>query len=148
MDADDFRSNLSWALYEAAMTARRMSTERLAELGIDGRQFGLLSLLAQGGTWSQQALGEALHIDRTTMVGLIDHLEAQHYVTRRRNPDDRRLDAPALTQRGRQLQQQARDVLAACEQSFLAPLSAAERAELRRLVGRLTAPDASSDRPR
>jgi DNA-binding MarR family transcriptional regulator len=148
MDADDFRANLSWALYEAAMTARRMSTERLAALDIDGRQFGLLTLLALGGTWSQQALGEALHIDRTTMVGLIDHLEAQHFVARQRNPSDRRLYALALTERGRQLQQQARDVLAACEQRFLAPLSAAEQAELRRLVGLLTAPAASDERPR
>jgi DNA-binding MarR family transcriptional regulator len=39
---------------------------------------------------TQAALGEALRIDRTTMVALIDELEARGYVQRKRHPDDRR----------------------------------------------------------
>jgi DNA-binding MarR family transcriptional regulator len=45
---------------------------------------------SERGSLSQQAIGERLRIDRTTMVALIDDLERGGYVKRERNPHDRR----------------------------------------------------------
>jgi DNA-binding MarR family transcriptional regulator len=47
-----------------------------------------------------------------------------------------------LTDAGRRVQQEAAELLAACEQHYLEPLSQAERRELRRVLGRLVRRDA------
>ena len=47
----------------------------LARLGINGREFGLLTLIEAEGPASQQRLASRIGVDRTTMVGLIDALE-------------------------------------------------------------------------
>src|SRR5207237_3963039 len=69
----------------AARTGQELAGRRLAPMGLSVRLCGVLNLLAEGPI-SQQALGEQLGIDRTTVVELIDDLEQQGVVVRRRNP--------------------------------------------------------------
>ena len=61
----------------------------------------MLSTLEAVGPCSQQQLVEALHVNRSMMVKLIDGLEARGLVERRRNPDDRRSYALYPTAAGR-----------------------------------------------
>ncbi len=61
----------------------------------------LITLEAQGPT-SQQVLAERLNVNRTVMVKLIDSLEARGFVTRVRNPEDRRAYALVPTALGRE----------------------------------------------
>src|SRR5438445_355841 len=68
----------------AARTGQELAKRRLSPLGLSVQLCGVLNLLAEGPV-SQQALGEQLGIDRTTMVELIDQLEQQAVVVRRRN---------------------------------------------------------------
>jgi DNA-binding MarR family transcriptional regulator len=60
-------------------------------------------LIRTQGPRSQQYIGEALRIDRTTMVGVIDDLERRGLVQRVRDPDDRRRYAVSLTDKAREL---------------------------------------------
>src|SRR4051794_23470427 len=60
----------------------------------------LIALEAQGPA-SQQELAQRLNVNRTVMVKLIASLEARGYVTRVRNPDDRRAYALHPTPAGR-----------------------------------------------
>jgi len=60
---------------------------------------GVLNRLAVGPI-SRHELGEQLGIDRTTMVELIDDLEGQGVVVRRRNAADRRSYSIQLTPQG------------------------------------------------
>lgn len=84
--------------------AHRSTHQRLAAallpLGLEVRDFGVLAVLAHG-PLSQRQLIDVLGVDKSTMVRVVDDLERQELVTRRRNPHDRRAYAVELTDRGR-----------------------------------------------
>ena len=83
---------------------------------------------------SQQAIGERLRIDRTTMVSLIDDLERAGYVKRDRNPGDRRAYVITLTPAGKRAQARAEQAVDADALEFFGRLSESERQQLHRLL--------------
>jgi len=86
---------------------------------------------------TQKALGEALRIDRTTMVALLDDLEGKGYVVRQRHPGDRRAFLVHPTDSGRAAKAAAVQILDEQQRRFLAPLTPAERSQLAVLLNRL-----------
>src|SRR5947209_18060967 len=88
-------------LFLASQAAQQLANERLSPLGITAREFGVLTLLARAGQLSQQAIGEQLRIDRTTMVAIVDALEQAEFGRRGRNPSDRRAVAVTPLPQGR-----------------------------------------------
>jgi DNA-binding MarR family transcriptional regulator len=133
---------LGAALTWAAQNAQEMADRALRPLGLGVNHFGVMTLLrnealADGESLSQQAIGERLRIDRTTMVALIDDLERAGYAKRGRNPDDRRAYVITLTAAGRKAQKRAEDTVDAGAEHFFGRLSEAERLELNRLLRRL-----------
>lgn len=128
---------LAWA----AENAHEVANRALEPLGLTVKHFGVMTFLhhetepnGERGSLSQQAIGELLRIDRTTMVALIDDLEQKGYVKRERNPDDRRAYVISLTAAGRRAQAKAEDAVDAHALEFFGRLSKAERAELHRLL--------------
>jgi DNA-binding MarR family transcriptional regulator len=130
----------------AAQMAQEVANRALEPLGLTVKHFGVMTFLRQerehgeGGSLSQQAIGERLRIDRTTMVSLIDDLERAGYVKRERNPDDRRAYVITLTAAGRRAQARAEEAVDAHALEFFGQLSEAERQELHRLLKRLIEP--------
>jgi DNA-binding MarR family transcriptional regulator len=120
----------------AARTGQELASRRLAPMGLSVRLCGVLNLLAEGPI-SQQAVGEQLGIDRTTVVELIDELEQQGIVVRRRNPADRRSYALTLTPRGRTVQKRAARAFDAAADEFFDALEPAERQMLLGMLQRL-----------
>src|SRR5256885_8585368 len=91
----------------AARTGQERASSRLAPLGLTVRTCGILNLLVDQGPLSQQAIGEMLSIDRTTMVEIVDELEHAGIVRRIRNPRDRRAYLVTLAPGGRTKQKRA-----------------------------------------
>jgi DNA-binding MarR family transcriptional regulator len=85
--------------------AHRSSHQRLAAtlapLGLAARDFGVLAFLSRG-PLSQRQLIDLLGVDKSTMVRVVDDLERQGLLVRRRDPNDRRAYAVELTDHGRQ----------------------------------------------
>jgi DNA-binding MarR family transcriptional regulator len=109
----------------------------LAPLGIDGRELAVLTALSEQGPVSQQEMSRALGIDRTTMVALVDGLEGKGLVERRADPGDRRKNLLAVTSAGLRTATTAAPIVDEVERRFLAPLAAADRETLRRILGEL-----------
>jgi DNA-binding MarR family transcriptional regulator len=86
---------------------------------------------------TQKALADALGIDRTTMVVLLDDLEDKGYVARQRHPRDRRAFLVHPTDSGRAAKVAAVRLLDEQQRRFLAPLTPAERRQLAALLTRL-----------
>ncbi len=128
---------MAFRLYRAAETAGRLGNESLEPLGISARHYGVLTLLADRAPRPQHELGAMLRIDRSTMVRLIDELEAKGLVERGRDPADRRAYAIQPTSAGRALQAQAAALQAACDVRYLQPLTPAEREHLFQLLLKL-----------
>lgn len=120
----------------AARTGQTLAGRRLEPLGLNVRLCGVLNLLAEGAI-SQQAIGERLGIDRTTVVELIDELESQEVVVRRRNPSDRRSYALHLTAKGKVVQKRAARAFDAAADEFFGALNGRERDSLADMLRRL-----------
>jgi MarR family transcriptional regulator, lower aerobic nicotinate degradation pathway regulator len=111
--------------------------EEVLEPGLTAKHFGCLSVIAAEGPLSQQALGEHMRVDRTTIVAIVDELERRGFVARRRNPDDRRAYALEATGEGREWLEGTSKLLAKSERRILDSLESDEREQLFRLLQKL-----------
>jgi len=122
----------------AARTGQQLATRRLAPMGLTVQLCGVLNRLAVGPV-SQHELGQQLGIDRTTMVEVIDDLEAKGVVVRKRNAADRRSYTIQLTPKGQTVQKRAARAFDAAADEFFGPLKPAERQGLANMMRRLIA---------
>jgi DNA-binding MarR family transcriptional regulator len=110
----------------------------LEPLGLRPASFAVLNFAALAEGSSQQQLGERLALDPSGLVALIDELEEQGLLERRRDPDDRRRHAVHPTAKGRRTLARARAVAREREAELLAPLSAEEAEQFRALLLKLS----------
>jgi DNA-binding MarR family transcriptional regulator len=134
---DDQPDGLAFLLVQLGFHAGRRFGERLAPLGLQQRQAGMLVRLAANEGRSQQAIAELLGINATQMVFLVDELEGLGLVERRRNPADRRSYALYLTEPGRAMLARVRAATLGHEQSIAAGLTGNEREQLLTLLRRV-----------
>ncbi|HEY8553164.1 MAG TPA: MarR family transcriptional regulator [Burkholderiales bacterium] len=105
--------------------------------GITPGLFGVLVLIEANAGMKQTELARAVHLDRSTVVNVIDNLERMKLVERRAVEGDRRSRALYLTPQGKaRLQKLKREVLEH-ERRLARHLSPAEREQLVDLLGRI-----------
>lgn len=104
--------------------------------GVSPGRIGMLLLVEANPGVTQSRLAAAVGRDRSTMVGVLDRLEAKGLVERRKGAD-RRTNGLWLTRTGRGLLSKAKRAIAIHEQRVASRLSAAERAKLLELLGRI-----------
>jgi MarR family transcriptional regulator, lower aerobic nicotinate degradation pathway regulator len=102
--------------------------------GLRPRHLVALTLLRDHGAATQQALAEALRLDPSNLVGLLNDLESRGLVRRRRDPDDRRRHIVELASTGVTTLHAAEQRLGAVENKVLGALSADERCTLHALL--------------
>ena len=95
-----------------------------------------LRLLGEHGPMTQHALGVALSLDPSNVVGLLNELEERGLITRRRDPADRRRHIVGLSAAGPGDAAQACDQLGEVEDDLFRTLSADERQTLYTLLAR------------
>jgi DNA-binding MarR family transcriptional regulator len=127
----EFAGQLFFRLWRASHTRIASALE---SVGLTPALFGLLNLLGGVEDANQQELGTAMGVDPSTMVSLVDELEAKGLAKRRPHPKDRRARAVVLTAKGRRVRQRGREMAAQVEDEVLGGLSAADRRELIRLL--------------
>jgi DNA-binding MarR family transcriptional regulator len=136
------RDRVPFLLFRASAMSLSLANEMLGEMDLCARQVGILTMVTELEPMTQKALADALRIDRTTMVTLLDDLEAKAYVTRKRHPRDRRAYLVEPTDAGRAAKIAAVHILDEQQRRFLAPLSEGERHQLAALLRRLQQPPA------
>ncbi len=127
-------------LRRAHTRAARAFAEALTPLGIEGRHFGVLAVLADG-PQTQRDLVERVGSDRVSMMRIVDDLETRELAVRRPVPGDRRLRAVELTDHGRELFQVAEKTARETSEALLAHLEPAEQSAFTELLGRFLQPD-------
>ena len=121
---------------------RRMQTEaevELAAFGLRARHVIALTLLRDLGEQNQSDLPATLGMDPTNVVALLNELEADDLVQRRRSPQDRRRHTVSLTAAGRARLKEIEHLLTGVEQRVLDPLTAEEQRTLYALLSRAAA---------
>ena len=109
----------------------------LSPIGLKPRETQALLRLRDDGAMSQQALGAALDIDASNLVALLNDLEADSLISRRRDPDDRRRHVVEVSRRGMKLLDEVERAAAEVEDEFFAALDDDERATLQGLLARV-----------
>ena len=97
---------------------------------------GILLLIDANPGVTQGRLAEAVHLDRSTMVGVVDALEERGVIERRRGLD-RRTNGLWLTRSGRALVARLRQRIERHERRVASGLTDVERAQLLELLGKL-----------
>jgi DNA-binding MarR family transcriptional regulator len=136
------RDRVPFLLFRASQVSLTLANQMLARIGLCARQAGILTMVTELEPMTQKALADALRIDRTTMVALLDDLEDKGFVARQRHPRDRRAFLVHPTGSGRAAKAEAVRILDEQQRRFLAPLTPAERTQLAGLLKRLHAPPA------
>jgi DNA-binding MarR family transcriptional regulator len=133
------RTEVAFLLTQLGTFAAERFGERVAALDLTRPQAGLLRLVGRVPGQSQQAVAEQLGMPPSRLVALVDGLEDQSLVERRRSAVDRRHHALHLTDAGQQTLARLSGVAAEHEAAITAPLTDAERAALQALLGKLAA---------
>src|SRR6478735_12078115 len=123
------------------LIARRIRAEAESEIetfDLRPRHVIALTLLDLVGEQSQSDLAEALRVDRTNLVGLLNDLETANLIERRRSPHDRRRHTVSLTPAGTRRLAEVQNALAAAEQRVLSVLDAEQQATLHALLQQVT----------
>jgi DNA-binding MarR family transcriptional regulator len=124
-------------LKRVGFAAKEKALEAYERFGLNPTHHAVLAVLDEGSRETQGAIADALGYDRGQLVGLLDELEERGLVERRRDPSDRRRQHVQLTPAGRRTLTRLRAVAQELEHSFLAALSAEERAVLHTTLLRL-----------
>ena len=98
------------------------------------RQFHLLGLLHDRGALTQRELGTLMDVDPSILVTLLNPLEADGYLSRVRDPTDRRRHVVTLTGAGERQLERAAQAQRDAEDELFAGLTDTERAQLRGLL--------------
>jgi DNA-binding MarR family transcriptional regulator len=116
------------------------------ELGVTPGVYGALELLARNPGLSQSALAQALRLDRSSLVPVIDRLEDLGWARRTEVPGDRRRYGLGLTAAGRKVLAAATARVLRHERRIAALLTEREAKQLAALLGRIAEelPDATA----
>jgi DNA-binding MarR family transcriptional regulator len=134
---DKAPSSLGFLLSQVGIYASRRFAERLSALDLQPPLFRVLNVVDAAEGLSQQAIGEAVQAPASRMVAIVDELERRGLVERRPHPGDRRVRALYLTDQGREVLAESREIAAEHEAELTRGMSEAERERLVSLLQRI-----------
>jgi DNA-binding MarR family transcriptional regulator len=134
---EELVASTSFLLKRLGFTAKEKAIEAYEATGLNPYHHAVLALLDEGSRETQGAIADSLGYDRGQLVGLLDELEQQGLVERRRDPSDRRRHTVRLTPAGRRELAKLRTLAGTLEDDFFAALDDRDRDRLHSLLHRL-----------
>lgn len=131
---DDGDGTLSEAFWRVARELRHQSRETLEPWGVTPSQSRALGVLLRNGVIRLSELSDHLHIAPRSTTEVVDALQDRGLIERRPDPDDRRATLVALTGEGTGVATAIKAARTAEGERFFGALSAADRADLARIL--------------
>jgi DNA-binding MarR family transcriptional regulator len=126
-----------FVLGRLGVSVKLEAMDEFERAGYSPYDYAVLALLAEGARETQGTIADALKIDRSQLVGLLDGLEEKQLVERRRDPNDRRRHLVSITGAGKTELAFLRKLVERIENEILEPLSVDERQQLHGLLHRV-----------
>ena len=133
----DIGDTVGFRLRVAQIAAYRNFEGRLGRYGIAPRYLGLLGIIETHPGQPQSRLAEAIALKRSSLVPIIDRLEADRLVERRSAPTDRRYKSVWLTAKGKRVVSELKARALAEEEKLTAGMRPTDRQTLLDLLSRL-----------
>jgi DNA-binding MarR family transcriptional regulator len=127
-------SSTSFLLKRLGWIIKDRMHDAFESTGLNPQHYGVLSLLEEEARETQGSIADALCYDRSHLVGLLDELEEQGLIERRRDPGDRRRHVVTLTPTGKEALTRFRSIVKRFEKDFFAPLDPEQRETLHALL--------------
>jgi DNA-binding MarR family transcriptional regulator len=131
---EELVASATFLLKRLGYAAKERTMKAYEGTGLHPYHHAILLVLDEGSAETQGSIADALGYDRGQLVGLLDELEEQGLIERRRDPDDRRRHLVRLTSNGKRTLKRLRALSREIEDEFLAPLGDKERAKLHALL--------------
>lgn len=122
------------AMYRQAVSERLKNEQWLRDAGFRPPCLGALATIAARQPLSQRELSRHLWLDPSDLVAVVDILENAGFVSRRRDPNDRRRHQLTLTPEGKTAAARLADLLEGVDDEVLGPMAERHRHLLRRAL--------------
>lgn len=106
-------NQLCFPLYAAARKITGLYTPYLKPLGLTYTQYIVFMVLWEEDHLPVGSIGERLHLDNGTLTPMLKKLETAGYITRERSKTDERSVIISLTEKGKDLAEEAKGIPAA-----------------------------------
>jgi DNA-binding MarR family transcriptional regulator len=136
----------SWLINQTSVRATRLVSEKLRTVDAHRYHYSALAALDELGAMSQAELGRRCGLDRSDVAAVAAELAERKFIRRVTDADDRRRNIVSISASGRRRLRTLDGLLRDTQKQLLAPLSAAEREQLVRLLLRVV-DDEAGDRP-
>jgi DNA-binding MarR family transcriptional regulator len=133
----DERRTIGFLIADVARLMRSAFDRRVRRIGLTRSQWQVLSLLHRRPGLSQSELAEMLEVERASAGRMIDRLEQKGWVTRRRDPADRRTRRLHLTAEAEAVQAEMGSIAAEMIDDAMAALAPGEREALSGMLERV-----------
>ncbi|HXY05857.1 MAG TPA: MarR family transcriptional regulator [Burkholderiaceae bacterium] len=137
LDLDLLPELVGYQLRLAQIAIFRDFSATLGGLDMTPGLFGVLVIIDANAGLTQNALAKATHLDRSTVVTVIDKLEHRGLVERHAAIPDRRAYALVLTAAGEKLLRKLKTLVREHESRLCKNLTSEERAQLVRLLEKI-----------
>jgi len=128
---------IGYVLSDVARLIRMVFDRRVRGIGLTRAQWLVLTRLYRRPGASQTELADMLEIDRASAGRMIDRMEKGHWVERRADTVDRRINRLFLTPEARRIHARMWAIAEATVDDALSPLSPLERARFTGLAARV-----------
>ncbi len=135
----DFEEAPGHLIRRAQQLAVAIFMEETAGFDVTPVQFAILNALIDDPGEDQVTLSNRVAFDPATFGSVIGRLEAKGWVRREADPEDRRRKLLWTTPSGEELALKMKRAVSRAQQRIVGPLDAAERAQLKALLGKLVA---------
>jgi DNA-binding MarR family transcriptional regulator len=131
------RQSVAYRIRLLQIAAYKRFEGQLEGFGSAPRYFGLLKIIEANPGIPQSRLAEAVFLDRSSLVPLLETLTREGWVERRAAPTDKRVRRIFLTEEGTERLALLEQEVVKNEESLTEGLTTQEKSELLRLLGRL-----------
>ena len=136
LTADD-DSHFGYILSDAARLMRTVFDRRVREMGLTRSQWLVLTRLHRRPGASQTELADMLEVEKASAGRMIDRMERNGWVVRRTDAADRRINRIYLSREAERVHARMWVIAQATIDDALVGLTAPERSDLTRLLGRV-----------
>jgi len=125
--AKELVASSGFLLARLGLAFKTKALERIEAEGFEAHHYSVLAILGEGARETQATIADALDVDPSRLVALLDSLEERDLIARQRDPQDRRRHVVSITPAGRRQLQRLRAIAKQLEEEFFGSLSTAER---------------------
>ena len=130
-------SSTAFLLARVGMAVKMQVIDELEQAGCGVYEYAVLATLSEGAQETQAAIADALSVDRSQLVHVLDDLEEHGLIERKRDLNDRRRHTVSITAEGKRRLVTLRSTVKRIEESILEPLDEKTRKGLHEALYRV-----------